>query len=93
MFIRGLPLRVKGNRRDRIVIFSALLACAIGGTKKTEMMYRAGLSTAQLRKYMEVLMKSELLEVLRQKKAVVYRTTVKGKRFLEEFDVLVRLLN
>jgi len=93
MLIRDSLLQANRNRRDRIMIFSAILACTIEGTKKTKIMYTAGLSTAQLHKYMETLMRSELLEMLRHKKAIVYKTTAKGKHFLEEFDSLIRLLS
>jgi predicted transcriptional regulator len=93
MLIKGLSLQAKGIRRDRVVIFSDMLICAIGGTGKTELMYRVGLSTSQLHKYMEVLVRSELLEMFKQKKRIIYRTTAKGKSFLEAVGTMVKLLD
>jgi predicted transcriptional regulator len=84
--------QTKGNR-DRLSIFSDMLTCAIGETRKTEIMCRAGLSTVQLHKYMNVLTRSELLEVRKRKKAVTYRTTPKGRSFLETFGALVEFLS
>ena len=47
--------------RDRFSIFSDMLTCAIGGTRKTEIMCRVGLSGLQLYKYMGVLTRFGLL--------------------------------
>jgi len=93
MFIKALLLQTKGNRRDRIAIISDMLLCAVEGTKKTEIMYKVGLSTAQLNKYVPTLVRSELLETLKQKNVTIYKTTAKGKSFLETFDTLIKLLD
>ena len=85
--------QARGNRRDRLVILSAMLCHAAKGVCKTELMYKVGLSSAQLEKYIPVLVKSELLEVSNHTKKGVYRTTVKGRSFLEVFDNLIRLLD
>ena len=78
--------------RDRFNIFSDILTCAIGGTKKTEIMRRVGLSSLQLRKYMDVLTRFGLLEVQILGETVTYRTSPRGKSFLETFDTLVEHL-
>lgn len=84
---------MKGNRRDRLVILSAMLSHAAKGVCKTELMYKVGLSSAQLDRYVPALVKSELLEVSNHSKRPVYRTTDKGRSFLDIFDTLVRLLD
>jgi len=56
-------------------------------------MYKAGLSSAQLRKYVRLLFRSELLKLSNRKKRIIYVTTAKGKHFLETFVELIRLLN
>jgi predicted transcriptional regulator len=56
-------------------------------------MYKAGLSFAQLDKYMQILIGSELLETSDGRRKPVYRTTPKGKSFLETYYELVKLLN
>lgn len=93
MLLKGLLLQSKSGRRDRISIISDMLLCAVEGTKKTEIMYKVGLSTAQLNKYVPTLVRSELLEILKQKSVTIYKTTAKGKSFLETFDTLIKLLD
>jgi predicted transcriptional regulator len=92
MFCRSLIPQFKGNRRDQFVIISDMLSFAITGVKKTELMYKAGLSSAQLQKYVRLLFRSELLELSNRKKRIIYVTTAKGKCFLETFVELARLL-
>jgi predicted transcriptional regulator len=92
MMQKGSFSQTKGNR-DRFSIFSDMLACAIGGTRKTEIMRRVGLSSLQLRKYMDVLTGYGLLDVQILKETATYRTTPKGKSFLETFGALVGLLS
>jgi predicted transcriptional regulator len=93
MFTRSSLLKAGGSRRDSIVIISELLSCAIEGSKKTEIMYRVGLSTTQLNRYVPLLVKSELLEMFKHKKATIYKTTTKGKSFLEAFGTLTKLID
>lgn len=92
MFCRSLLPQFKGNRRDQFFIISDILSFAITGVKKTELMYKAGLSSAQLQKYVRLLFRSELLELSNRKKRIIYVTTAKGKYFLETFVELARLL-
>ncbi len=84
---------MKGNRRDKLVLISNMLYFAAKGVCKTELMYKVGLSSAQLEKYIPVLVKSELLEISNGRKRLLYKTTQKGKSFLDIFDNLVKLLD
>jgi len=93
MLIKGLLLQTKGSRRDRIALISDMLLCAVEGTSKTDIMCKVGLSTAQLNRYVPTLVKSELLETFKQKKVTIYKTTTKGKSFIEAFDTLIKLLD
>jgi predicted transcriptional regulator len=86
-------LQAKNNRRDSILILSDILAFAVQGIGRTELMYRAGLNSSQTNKYMSLLLKSELLETSVEKKRLLYRTTVKGKGFLEKSSTLRRLMS
>jgi predicted transcriptional regulator len=81
------------GKRDRFSIFSDMLTCAIGGTRKTEIMCRVGLSGLQLHKYMDVLTRYGLLDVQILTKTATYITTRKGKSFLETFGTLVEHLS
>lgn len=93
MLTHSSTLQVRGNRRDRLAIISVMLSYAAKGVGKTELMYKVGLSSAQLDKYIPVLVKSELLEVSNHTKRALYKTTDKGRSFLDIFDTLVRLLD
>lgn len=89
----SLLLQVKNNRRDSLRIISDILLCAVKGVRKTELLYKTGISSAQLDKYAPMLIRSELLEISTQKKRRVYRTTIKGKSFLDVFNILAKLLD
>jgi predicted transcriptional regulator len=79
------------HRRDTIVILSQILSCAVNGAGKCQIIYKVGLSSAQTNKFLQLLLKSELLTTSDGTGKVEYRTTVKGKSFLETFDVLTKL--
>ncbi len=80
------------NRRDRIVLFSAILSCADKGINKTELMYKVGLSSMQFDKYIPVLGGCGLLEVSNHEKRAAYLTTEKGRRFVDKYGILIKFL-
>jgi predicted transcriptional regulator len=84
---------LKGSRRDKLVLISDMLQHAAKGVCKTELMYKVGLSSAQLEKYIPELVRSELLEVHNHRSKPVYRTTDKGKSYLDIFYRLVKMLD
>jgi predicted transcriptional regulator len=84
--------QTNGNRRDRIVLFSAMLSRADKGVNKTELMYKVGLSSLQFDRYIPILVGCELLEVLNHRKRAVYMTTEKGRRFVDKYGILIKLL-
>jgi predicted transcriptional regulator len=81
------------SRRDSVIIVSQILSCAVKGVRKGEMMCKVGLSSAQLKKYVLFLLKSELLAPCEDGQKPMFKTTVKGRSFLETFDMITRLLN
>jgi predicted transcriptional regulator len=81
------------HRRDSILIVSDILSCATRGAGKCEIMYKVGLSSAQLNKYLVLLLKSELLIASNYDKKSLYKTSDKGKNFLETFETLAKLLD
>ena len=97
MLSRSLFPQLRDNdaryRRDLFIIISDILSLAIGGMRKTELMCKAGLSSEQLHKYLALLFRSELLKTSREKRRIVYRTTEKGKNFLQTFEELAKLLD
>lgn len=79
------------QRRDRLYIMAEILEVTLEGALKTQVMYRANLSFAQLNHYLTVLIDLELLEKKREK--AIYKTTTKGMRFLESYKQIQELLN
>ena len=82
------PLR----RRDRLYIMAEILEVALEGTLKTQVMYKANLSFAQLNQYLRLLLDLDLLEVKKSVEKTFYKTTTKGMRFLESYKQIRSLL-
>jgi predicted transcriptional regulator len=70
--------------RSRTEIAAQILEAATGGTSKTKIMYKAFLSYAQLKEYMEVLLVNNLLEM--QPGGDTFKTTAKGAKFLQVYN-------
>ena len=80
------------KRRDRLFIIAEILTIAKGGSLKTQIMYRANLSFAQLNEYLTFLTKMEFLEIQNEKRKNTYQTTNKGNIYLEKYEELADLL-
>ncbi|MBN1784333.1 MAG: hypothetical protein JW815_01150 [Candidatus Bathyarchaeota archaeon] len=81
------------KRRDRLYILAEILNIAKGGSLKTQIMYRANLSFAQLNEYLNFLTKMEFLEIQNENRKNNYVTTCKGDRYLEKYTDLANLLD
>ena len=80
------------KRRDRLHIIAEILVIAKDGSLKTQVMYRANLSFAQLNEYLNFLLKRELLKVNADNKKTFYKTTSKGVKYLENYEEISNLL-
>jgi predicted transcriptional regulator len=80
------------KRRDRLYIIAEILNIAKGGSLKTQIMYRANLSFAQLNEYLNFLTKMEFIEIKNENNRNNYVTTEKGDRYLEKYKDLANLL-
>jgi len=69
-----------------------ILETAIDGALKTQLMYRANLSFAQLNEYMSLLLSLKLLECEENTEKTVYKTTPKGMRYLQSCKEIKDLL-
>ena len=78
-------MELANKRRDRLDIISEILVIAKDGRLKTQIMYRANLSFAQLNDYLDVLTKMGLLQVKKENRKTTYKTTDKGYRYLEKY--------
>lgn len=80
------------KRRDKLGIIAEILEIAREGTLKTQIMYRANLSFAQLNDYLKFMLKISLLNKFRTNGKDVYSTTEKGVDFLQRHLELTELL-
>jgi predicted transcriptional regulator len=74
--------------RNRTEITSQILDTAIGGATKTKIMYKAYLSYAQMKEYLETLLENKLLELDENH---IFKTTDKGIGFLHIYQELDKL--
>ncbi|MCW4033805.1 MAG: winged helix-turn-helix domain-containing protein [Candidatus Bathyarchaeota archaeon] len=80
------------KRRDRLYIIAEILNIAKGGSLKTQIMYRANLSFAQLNEYLSFLTKMELLEIKEDDNKNSYEITEKGEKYLTKYKDISSLL-
>jgi predicted transcriptional regulator len=80
------------KRRDKISIIAGILEIAREGTLKTQIMYKANLSFAQLNDYLKFMLKTGLLNKFNAKGKEVYAATEKGLDFFQRHCDLTELL-
>ncbi len=81
------------KRRDRLYIIAEILNVAKEGSLKTQIMYSANLSFAQLNEYISFLLKMKLLGVNTDEAKTVYKTTGKGLKYLQNYEEIAQLLS
>ncbi len=80
------------KRRDKLGIIAEIIEIARNGTLKTQIMYRANLSFAQLNEYIDYMLKTRLLEKLGVNGKEVYAATEKGLDFFQKHAELAVML-
>ena len=90
IFVRKLCMK---KYRSRLDITAEILKIAqVGnGVNKTKIMYSAFLSFPQLKEYLAFMLENQLLEHVTENKNI-YRTTEKGKRFLNSCREMTSML-
>ena len=79
------------NRRSSIEVIADMLR--LGEAGKTEIMYSANMSYAQLQKYLKFLLDLNLIDkVTLGNPMVTYRITKKGLRLLRSIDSILEIL-
>jgi predicted transcriptional regulator len=78
------------KNRSRTEIVSNILDAANGGATKTKIMYKAMLSFNQLKEYLSVLIKNNLIEYRDGNK--IFKTTEKGLNLLKIHNEMTELL-
>lgn len=80
------------RRRDRLYIIAQILEISKSGCLKTQIMYRANLSFAQLNEYLSFLKKVNLLTLENEDNKNIYVTSAKGNQYLEKYEDVADLL-
>lgn len=80
------------KRRGKIGIIAEILEIAKDGALKTQIMYRANLSFAQLNAYLDFMLKIHLLGKIVDNGKEVYRSTEKGLDYLGRSREIMALL-
>ena len=80
------------KRRDKLHIIAEILEIARERPLKTQIMYRANLSFAQLNEYLKFMLKIQLLSKAVYNGKEVYNATEKGLDFLQRHSELTELL-
>ncbi len=80
------------KRRDKLCIIAEILEIAKEGTLKTQIMYKANLSFAQLNDYLKFMLTIKLIQKLENKGKEIYLATEKGLDFLQRQCELNELL-
>ena len=76
------------ERRGRLEIMIDILSVAIGGARKTEIVYKANLNFARVERYIPFLEERGLME----NSGYIYKTTKKGEEFLSGYKNMAELL-
>ena len=90
--MKNEPMETTRKRRDRLYIIAEILVIAKDGSLKTQIMYRANLSFAQLNQYLNFLLKRELLKKVTENGKTTYKTTAKGIKYLQNYEEISNLL-
>ena len=80
------------KRRDKLYIISEIMEISKSGALKTQIMYKANLSFAQLNEYLKLMLKIRLLEKFGRNGKDLYRATEKGADFLQRHREITELL-
>jgi predicted transcriptional regulator len=76
------------ERRGKLEIMADILRVTSSGARKTEIVYKANLNFTRVETYIPYLEERDLLEI----SGPLYRTTPKGKEFLQTYHQMSNLL-
>jgi predicted transcriptional regulator len=85
--------RRKFLQRSRIDIIACVLRNSSNTSRKTRLIYKCNLSLSQFNMYADCLIEGELLtKYLAQNATEIYETTEKGKKFLNDYEKIRKIL-
>jgi predicted transcriptional regulator len=89
-------IELNGNRpkrRDKLIIMTEIIDISIKGTSKTQIMYKANLSFSQLKRYLTLLSRHDLLKKSAYDGREIYKATPKGIDFMKKQQQIIDLIN
>ena len=84
--------RLGDGRRSSLDVIADILDTSRGGVKKTHLMYHCNMSFAQLKKYLDLILKARLIQVQDDNPHLCFRISGKGRRFLKAYKSLKALM-
>jgi predicted transcriptional regulator len=81
------------KRRDKLIIMAEIIDIAKKGTSKTNIMFKANLSFAQLNQYLSHLSNMGMLKKSSNNDKVIFQSTPKGLEFMERQQQVLDLLS
>lgn len=79
-------------KRNRDEIISKILSISIGGASKTRIVYQANLNFRTVGPYLDLLVKTNMIEVRRDQQ-ILYETTQKGINLMKSINQIQTVLN
>lgn len=79
------------ERRSTIKLIVDILDAALKGATKTEIVYKSNLNFKQVEKFLDFLIKKDLLSVSSNKRKK-YQTTDKGREFIKRYRNIIELI-
>ena len=80
------------KNRSRYEVIAAILKAVARGETRTKIMYMAMLGNAQCKSYLDSLIKSDIVQQVKNGDKIVYEVTPKGVRFLSYYNQMKELL-
>jgi predicted transcriptional regulator len=87
-----VDVRRRKPYRDRVAIVAEILEMAYGGAQKTSVMYKVGMSSLMLNRYLRLMMKAKLLEITLRNNKMALKATERGKELLRYCHEIIDLL-
>ena len=87
---------MRASHRGRMDIIAHILKSAVGGVRKTSIMYQCNLSFKQLETYLGFLLTKNLLKAFTRRESApskFFETTDRGKDFLRAYQNLNALMS
>ena len=87
-----MVFRQRKPYRDKVAIFAEILEMAGAGVKRTNVLYKAGLSSSMLDRYLRLMVNAKLVDMTLQGDKPMLKATDRGMEFLHHSHAILKLL-